>query len=263
MVIVTCAIIAIALYLGAAACRGLRSHEPAERRLPLALGALALVFHGVAAAAMVFAGGGINFSLWPMAVLTLFAVNLIVMASGLRKPLHSLFVILFPAAALVLALATALNASPASGNAVSPSIGVHVIFALLAFSLFTIAAGQALLLAYQDHQLKNHHPGGFLRGLPPLQTMEALLFEVLWAGFILLSLALITGIVFIEDFWGQHLAHKAFFSLLGWLVFAVLLAGRHRLGWRGHTAIRWTLGGFVTLLLAYWGSKFVLEVILA
>ncbi len=219
MVINTSAIIAIALYVAAAVCLGLRSPrgEPGQRRLPLVLGALALAGHGVAAGAMVFAGGGVNFSLWPVTVLTFFVVNLIVLASSLRKPLHSLFIILFPVAALILAIATVTNANPAAGSPLSLSIGIHVILSLLAFSLFTIATGQALLLAYQDRQLKNHHPGGFLRELPPLQTMEALLFEVLWAGFILLSFALITGIVFIDDFWGQHLAHKAFFSLLGWL----------------------------------------------
>ena len=92
--------------------------------------------------------------------------------------------------------------------------------------------------------------------------MESLLFETLWAGFGLLTLSLATGLIFFEDLFAQHLAHKAFFSLFSWIFFAILLWGRHFRGWRGKTAVRWTLIGFGTLALAYWGTKFVLKVLL-
>jgi len=99
--------------------------------------------------------------------------------------------------------------------------------------------------------------------LPPLQTMEALLFEMLWAGTVLLGLSIITGLLFFEDLRSQHLIHKMFFSLIALLVYCTLLWGRHFHGWRGKKAIRWTLGGFVALMLAYFGTKLVLELILA
>ncbi|MGH8472324.1 MAG: cytochrome C assembly family protein, partial [Gammaproteobacteria bacterium] len=98
--------------------------------------------------------------------------------------------------------------------------------------------------------------------LPPLQTLEGLMFQHIGAGFFLLSLSLMSGMMFLNDIFAQHLVHKTVLSLVAWLVFAVLLFGRWRYGWRGRTAIRCTLGGFASLMLAYFGSKVVLELIL-
>ncbi len=263
MVTTVIALVAIALYL----CTTLyhvRVGVPTGGKAAILLGggAVAAVLHGLVAAALVFGGDGVNFSLWPVSVLILLLMTVLVLASNLGRPLYSLLILLFPASALVLALALAFGDDGHHGQQLSLAIGLHVLFSLLAYSLLTIAALQSLLLAYQHYQLKHHHPGGFLRGMPPLQTMERLLFQVIWTGLALLTLSLASGFLFVEDLWAQHLVHKTFFSILAWLLFAVLLWGRHRLGWRGNTAIRWTLGGFASLALAYWGSKFVLEVIL-
>jgi ABC-type uncharacterized transport system permease subunit len=121
---------------------------------------------------------------------------------------------------------------------------------------------QAILLAIQDRHLHRRQPVRFVRALPPLQTMESLLFEMIALGFVLLSVALGTGFVFLEDMFAQHLAHKTILSVAAWTVFGILLWGRFRFGWRGRTALRWTLAGFVVLMIAYFGSKFVLELIL-
>ena len=99
--------------------------------------------------------------------------------------------------------------------------------------------------------------------MPPLQTMEALLFDIVWAGFLFLTLSIITGAIFIEDMLAQKLSHKTVFSILSWLIYAVLLTGHQIQGWRGASAVRWVLGGFAALMLAYFGSKLVIEVILA
>lgn len=101
-----------------------------------------------------------------------------------------------------------------------------------------------------------------MKRIPPLQTMEKLLFDSIVAGFIGLTLALLSGFVFLQDLFAQHLAHKTVLSIIAWLVFATLLAGRFTLGWRGRTAIRWTLSGFISLMLAYFGSKLVYEFII-
>ncbi len=98
--------------------------------------------------------------------------------------------------------------------------------------------------------------------MPPLQTMESLLFEIIWVGILLLSGVIITGFLFTDDFFGQSLSHKTVLSISSWVVFGILLWGRHFAGWRGATAIRWTVVGFIFLILAYFGSKFVLELIL-
>jgi ABC-type uncharacterized transport system permease subunit len=118
------------------------------------------------------------------------------------------------------------------------------------------------LLAYQDHAIRSHHPGGMIRFLPPLHEMETLLFQFLSFGFVGLSASLITGFIFLEDIFAQHLVHKTVLSIIAWFILGILLIGRFQFGWRGKTAIRWSLSAFALLMLAYFGSKLVLEFIL-
>ena len=149
-------------------------------------------------------------------------------------------------------------------NTELPAFRAHLFGAMLAYSLLTIAAFHASLMIVIERHL--HHPAGHpvLVNLPPLLVMEKLLFRIIWAGFILLTLTLISGTFFSNEVFGQPFTftHKTFFGVVSWSVFAALLVGRQFYGWRGRIAIRWTLTGFVILLLAYIGSKFVLEVIL-
>ncbi|GKS68095.1 ABC-type uncharacterized transport system, permease component [Nitrosomonas sp. PY1] len=149
-------------------------------------------------------------------------------------------------------------------NTEFPAFKAHLLGAMLAYSLLTIAAFHAILMMVVERHL--HHPAGHLAlaNLPPLLVMEQLLFRIIGAGFILLTLTLISGIFFSTEVFGQPFTftHKTFFGVISWSVFAALLAGRQVYGWRGRIAIRWTLTGFMILLLAYIGSKFVLEIIL-
>jgi len=139
----------------------------------------------------------------------------------------------------------------------------HVMLSILAYSVMTIAALQAMFLAYQNHKLKHGKPGGFLRKFPPLQDMEVFLFELLWFGMLLLSLGIVAGLFFVDDIFSREgVLHKTFFSILSWIVFACLLWGRHQLGWRGNTAIRGTFVGFGLLIVGFYGSKIVLQFIL-
>jgi ABC-type uncharacterized transport system permease subunit len=98
--------------------------------------------------------------------------------------------------------------------------------------------------------------------LPPLQTLEFLMFQCIGLGFFLLSLSLISGFIFLDDLFAQHLAHKTILSIIAWIVIAILLWGRYYSGWRGRTAIRYVFTSFILLMLAYFGSKVVLELIL-
>jgi ABC-type uncharacterized transport system permease subunit len=256
---------AIALYLCASLYQvlQLRKH-PALRVAPLQLiAAIAIALHGYACMQWVFTDWGLDFGLLPMSATILFTINLIVLVSSLRKPVHNLFLLLFPMTALILAITLVTGSGGTFSKSVSAPIGAHIFISILAYSLMTIAAFQASLLALQNWRLRHKHLSNFLQTIPPLQTMESLLFEVLWAGFGLLTLSLLTGFLFFEDFFAQHLAHKTVFSLCAWLFYAILLWGRHVKGWRGNTAILWTLVGFSAMVLAYWGSKFVIEVILS
>jgi ABC-type uncharacterized transport system permease subunit len=145
-----------------------------------------------------------------------------------------------------------------------PAFRLHLLISLLAYSLFTIASLQALMLAVLERRLHGGALPTYLQSLPPLLTMERLLFRIIAAGFLLLTLTLGSGMLFSEELFGRPLqfTHKVIFGILAWLIFAALLAGRQLYGWRGRVALRWTLAGFLALVLAYIGSKFVLEVIL-
>ena len=110
-------------------------------------------------------------------------------------------------------------------------------------------------LMVQDHQLKHKHMSGIVKILPPLQTMNRLLFEILRAGTLLLTLAIVSGFVFLDDLFAQHLAHKTAFTLLAWLTFALLQLGHWRFGWRGNVASKWTLVGTGLLILAYFWQQ--------
>lgn len=147
----------------------------------------------------------------------------------------------------------------------------HVVIAVLAYSTLTIAAFHAVLMALQESRLhapSNPAASGWFAGaidrLPALLTMEKLLFRLIGFGFALLTLTVLSGVVFSEQLFGIAFKwdHKIIFTLLSWILFGSLLAGRKWRGWRGKTALRFTLTGFTTLLLAYVGSRFVLEVIL-
>jgi ABC-type uncharacterized transport system permease subunit len=140
---------------------------------------------------------------------------------------------------------------------------LHLALAMLAYGLFIIALLHAALMAFVERGLHQRNRQ-FFENLPPLLTLESLLFRVIGAAFVFLTLTLITGIAFSETLFGRALRfdHKTVFAVLSWATFGLLLAGRWRYGWRGRTALRWTLAGFVMLLLAYVGSRFVLEVLL-
>ena len=141
-------------------------------------------------------------------------------------------------------------------------MGVHVLSSIIAFSLLNIAALQAILLSIQDQQLRSHSPRRIILAFPPLQAMETLLFQMIATGLGFLTIALISGFMFVDDLFAQHLAHKTILSIIAWIIFSALLTGRIRYGWRGSIAIQWTLIGFVLLLMGYFGSKLVLELIL-
>jgi ABC-type uncharacterized transport system permease subunit len=141
-------------------------------------------------------------------------------------------------------------------------IGIHIVFSLLSAGFLTLAAIQAVATAALERMLRQ--PGQMQRAmrLPPLQTMERLLFQLIFFGFFLLSLTLLSGLLFVHNLFAQHLVHKTVLSFIAWIIFGVLLWGRVRHGWRGRTAIRWALSGYGALILAYFGSKLILEQVL-
>ena len=230
----------------------------------LILIAFALVFHLSSVYQSISTENGYILSFYKMPSLFFVVINAIVLLSSLSKPksLRNLFLFLIPFSIAAIASDVFVGSESLQATHYAPGVTTHVLLSILAYSLLSIATFQALFLSYQNRQLKNKHLRGVLGIMPPLQTMESLLFELLWAGQILLSLSIVTGIIFVDNLFDQHLVHKTAFSILSWIIYAVLLWGRHFLGWRGPAAIRWTIGGFIALMLAYFGSKLVLEIIL-
>lgn len=264
MITLSANLIAILIYTAAAVYFGSQfaRQKPFASSQILGAAAAGLVAHGIGIYGISLAdGNSFNFSLFSASSLIFWLINAIVLISSLKKELHNLFLLLFPLSALSVLVSISLN-NPEWQHSLSYTIAAHVIPALLAYSLLTIASLQALILAYQNRVLRNKNRIASARLLPPLQTMESLLFELLWVGEILLTLAILSGFYFLEDMFAQHLVHKTVFALIAWLIYALLLWGRHQMGWRGNKAIRWALAGFICLMLAYFGSKLVLEIIL-
>jgi len=235
---------------------------PVTRLALISLGLGAVILHISVVQQSVFTTEGINLGIYSAASLIMALVSMLMLLASIKQPIENLGIVILPIAAGALLFDNIFDTKHILSNEYSGQLKLHIILSLFAYSLLTIAALQSILLAIQDRQLRHKHPGGFMRVLPPMQVMESLLFQMITVGFILLSMALMSGFIFLQDIFSQHLVHKSVLSIIAWFVFAILLFGRWQAGWRGRTAIRWTLGGFVTLLLAYFGSKLVLEIIL-
>jgi ABC-type uncharacterized transport system permease subunit len=203
-------------------------------------------------------GQALSMMLW-LAVIIYWVESRFLELEGLQAPVLALAAVCVPLPALFPGLA-----SPASAATHSTELRLHLALAMIAYGLFTIAALHALLMTLMERRLHGGALVGPLAVMPPLLTMERLLFNVILAGFAFLTLTVATGIVFSETLFGRAMKfdHKTVFAIASWFIFGALLAGRYFYGWRGRTALRWTLAGFVALLLAYVGSRFVLEVIL-
>jgi len=259
-------ILAITLYLLSSALlvsNLLRSGAfSCRRRYILLIGFAAVFIHAQFLYPLLMTDTGLNLGFFYAASLVTLTTALLLVLAALVEPVENLGIGVFPLAAASIALVLLFPETRIITDASMWQLDSHILISLLAFSIFGLAAIQAVLLAIQDRHLHNRQPGGFIRALPPLAVMESLLFQMIAAGFVLLTLALVSGALFLEDIFAQHQVHKTTLSSIAWLVFGVLLWGRWRFGWRGRTAIRWTIGGFVFLVLAYFGSKFVLELVL-
>ncbi|OBS09908.1 cytochrome C assembly family protein [Acidihalobacter prosperus] len=218
----------------------------------------ALVLHGLAIYTGIASPDGLTLGITHALSLVGWLVALLVLIALHSRPVENLGLILLPFAALTLAAETIFPGSHVLDRAGDLLLAVHIFISLLAYSLFVIAALQSGVLWLQDRQLRNHRPGALLRALPPLEHTETVLFQIIGLGFLLLTVAIVSGFVYISEFpdaiQPQQIILFTIF-LCSWVIFATLLLGRWRFGWRGRIAIRWTLSGFLILLLAYFGTE--------
>ena len=222
---------------------------------------IACILHTIHLYPQTFTVHGLNLTFYNAVSIVLFIISTLILILSLTKKREFLGLFILPIVIAAIVLTILKPEIAASGSNIH-GLQIHIVASLFAFSVLTISALQSILLFTQDQHLRKHNLNGITRALPPLHDTEKFLFQTITVGFLLLSLALATGFLFLENMFEQHVAHKTILSLLAWLVFALLLWGRWRFGWRGRKATNWTLGGFGFLILAYLGSKFVQELIL-
>lgn len=239
---------------------------------PIALGtALAWLLHAASLWLDMFAASGLRLGFSVMLSCALWISVAAYWLENRNFALDSLRMLMLPVAALTCVLPVLFPGQMVSLGNQSALFGWHIVIAILAYSSLTIAAFHAVLMALQESRLhvrvgqeRSNWLGLALDRLPALLTMEKLLFRLIAFGFLLLTLTVLSGVVFSEHLFGRAMRwdHKTVFTLMSWLLFGILLAGRTWRGWRGKTALGLTLAGFAMLLLGYVGSRFVLEVIL-
>lgn len=211
-----------------------------------------------------FANGDFNLSIANALSLIVWLTLAVYWIARFFYPIGGFQTLILPVAAVVMIFPELFPSDHALNNTNLFAFKAHITAAMLAYSLFTIAVLHAVLISQVEKRLHHAQMPRVLQSLPPLLTMETLLFRLVAVGFGLLTLTLASGIVFSEQIFGKawQFNHKVLFGFISWGVFAVLLWGHYFYGWRGKVAVRWTISGFVFLLLAYLGSKFVLEVLL-
>lgn len=224
----------------------------------------ALVLHALAIYTGIVTPEGITLGISHAFSLVGWLVALIVLIALHSRPVENLGLILLPFAALTLAAESIFPGARVLDHPGDLLLATHIFISLLAYSLFLIAALQSGVLWLQDRQLRSHRPGALLRALPPLEHTETVLFQIIGMGFTLLTVAIVSGFVYVSEFPAslqpqQIILFTIFLS--SWVIFATLLLGRWRFGWRGRIAIRWTLSGFFVLLIAYLGTEIAVSLL--
>lgn len=241
----------------ASPARAVRGWERSAVLAPLVLHA-ALLYHGI------FGSAELRFGFAQALSMMMGIALLICWLEALAYRIEAVFPLVLLAAAICVPL-PAFFPGRLGPHVVSFEFRLHLVFGMLAYSLFTVATLHAVLISQVEHRLHGT-PGldGPFSHLPPLLSLERLVFMLIAAAFVVLSVTVVLGVAYSEAFLGRAMRfeHKTVFVLLSWIIFGLLLAGRWLYGWRGRTALRWTITGFVALMLAYPGSRFVLEVLL-
>ena len=255
---------AIVVYIAAAALIGLGIHRQKSgmQRAGVALSIVGVALHALTLLNEFAAIGGFGADFFTALSAVSLLTMLVMLIAMIRYQVRELLMLALPGSAFMVLLKLALGPTPEALETGRPLLDVHIVVSLLSYSMFSIAAITAMFIAATHSMLHRRTRIGLLEILPPLVSTETLLFKMITAGWIGLTFSLVTGLVFVDDLFAQKLGHKTFLSIIAWVIFGLLLAGRWRYGWRGMRAVRLTLIGMAILLLAYFGSKAVLELIL-
>lgn len=242
--------------------RAIKQQQKPSKSIVTLLTCICLISHGLGIELLAHNSESIDIHIFKMLSLIVWITVLIVFVTAFLSPVQSLYLFLFPIAAGSIAI----SLLPHEETPLATDLGIglifHIVLSIVAYCLIGIATFQALLWSWQNQRVKQHKMTGAMKLLPPLQTMEQLMFNVLWVGEILLLAGITLGFVFVDHIFEQQLIHKTVLSLLASLVFAIILWGRVVNGWRGALAVKWMLGGYSLLMLSYFGTKVVIELLL-
>lgn len=255
----------LAIILYAAGCylqfRALSVRDPKPSKPLLAVSMPAVVLHGVSLALVIYADAGIDLSIFTIASLIAFAATMTILAAALAQPqgrLENLYLLVFPFSIIAVAGSLAFGGTKVR-DVLEGGLLAHLLVSIFAYTLLTVAAFQAILLWVQERHIRHKEPIGVIRILPPLETMEVALFQLLWAGFALLTVSIAIGFVFLDDILAPDIVYHTVLATVSWCIYVGLLVGHRVLGWRGTMAARWTLSAFGLLGIGYFGSRFILE----
>ena len=255
----------ILLYLVAAAAAlhaaRLDAPRPAFREPAFFLAAAAIAAHAAWIGDTLELMGGLSLGIADSASLMGLAIGFGGLLAVFRPRFRTVAAVCLGLAAL-LAAGTGSMPEPREVEASGWPLALHVVLAMGSAGMFAIAAILVVLLALQDSALRGGRSGGWLATLPPVESLERALFSVILTGEAALTVAILIGLLFVTNLFAQHLVHKTVLALAAWAIFACLLFGHWRFGWRGRAAARYTIAGFAVLAVAYFGSKFVLEILL-
>ncbi len=207
----------------------------------------------------IFENNSINLSLYYALLVVAFIISFFLYISSIFGNTQYLGIIILP----ILSFVFLLEFTNAPVNiSLNNFLFTHIILSLISYSILCVSAAQSLILKLQEKKLQKNMPIGFIGALPSLNIMDKLLFKLLALGVIFLSLSLLSGLIFLDDIFAQHLAHKTILSIIAWFIFVYLIFSRYKYGYRGTKAANITLVGFFILFLSYFGTKIVLEMIL-
>jgi ABC-type uncharacterized transport system permease subunit len=225
---------------------------------------IVLVLHALLLLRDMLGGASFSLNLGTALSLILWLTVLIYWVESHWVQIGALQNLVLPVAAISVLLPYFMSAQRVLAYAELSSFKSHLVIAMPAYGLLTVAALHAVLLLVLEKRLHKGNLPTFWGDLPPLLSLERVTFRILFVGFVLLTLTLLSGMVFSEAWFGKpfKFTHHIILGLIAWLIFGLLLLGRRFWGWRGRVAARWLLTGFGFLLLAYVGTKFVLEVLL-
>ena len=229
----------------------------------LSTAVMAIVSHSIYVALEMKTKSGIDLSFFNVGCLVSLAINIAVLLSSIRQPVHTLFFIVFSIAILTIFSSMLVGTTATPRTNISVELLTHILMSIVAYSILALAACQAAVLLVFEGRLRRRMSLRFVRSLPPLETMETVLFQWLSTGLFLLTIAISSGFIFLYDQFSEHVTqHHTVLSMASWIVYTTIFIGHYFFGWRGSTTSRWILVGFVLLMTGYFGTKFIIEFIL-